>query len=151
DDLMALLRLDHAIAAEPRGPVATGSLLEELAEQYRRDPRAAGWTFTVEATAAAAATSPVINRHRWEEMLRNLIDNALVQPAAERHIVLGARLEKGVLVTSVRDAGPGISAENQGKIFRRFFTQRPPGVAPGTGLGLSIVQSVAQAHGARVD
>ena len=151
DDLMALLRLDHAIAAEPREPVATGQLLEELAEQYRRDPRAAGWTFAVEVTPAAAAAAPVINRRRWEEMLRNLIDNALVQPAAERRIVLGARVDKEVLVTSVRDSGPGISAENQGKIFRRFFTQRPAGVAPGTGLGLSIVQSVAQAHGARVE
>jgi len=151
DDLMALLRLDHAIAAEPREPVAPGALLEELAGAYRRDPRAAGWTFAVEVTPAAAVTAPVINRRRWEEMLRNLIDNALVQPAADRRIVLGAAVEKGALVVSVRDAGPGISAENQGKIFRRFFTQRPPGVAPGTGLGLSIVESVAHAHGARVE
>ena len=54
-------------------------------------------------------------------------------------------------MTSVRDAGPGISAENQKKIFRRFFTQRPAGVPPGTGLGLSIVESVAVAHGGRVE
>jgi two-component system sensor histidine kinase SenX3 len=84
-------------------------------------------------------------------MLRNLVDNALVQPATDRRIVLGARLDKRWLVTSVRDAGPGISPENQGKIFRRFFTQRSPGAPPGTGLGLSIVESVARAHGARVD
>ena len=76
------------------------------------------------------------------------VDNALVQPATDRRIVLGARVDKRWLMTSVRDAGPGISPENQGKIFRRFFTQRPPGVPPGTGLGLSIVESVARAHGA---
>jgi signal transduction histidine kinase len=74
-----------------------------------------------------------------------------VQPAGERRIELGARIEKDTLVTSVRDAGPGISPDNQRMIFRRFFTQRPPGVAPGTGLGLSIVESVAHAHGARVE
>jgi signal transduction histidine kinase len=151
DDLMALLRLDHAIAAEPREPAATEALLEELADEYRRDPRAAGWTFAVEVAPEAAAAAPVINRRRWQEMPRNLIDNALVQPAAERRIVLGAGVEKGALVTCVRDAGPGISVENQRRIFRRFFTRRPPGVAPGTGLGLSIVESVAQAHGARVE
>ncbi|HEY7371647.1 MAG TPA: HAMP domain-containing sensor histidine kinase [Polyangia bacterium] len=151
DDLMGLLRLEHAIEAEPREPVAMGAFLEELAGEYRRDARAAGWTFAVDATPAAAAAAPVINRRRWQEMLRNLIDNALVQPAAERRIELFARIEKDTLVTSVRDAGPGISADNQGKIFRRFFTQRPPGAAPGTGLGLSIVESVAHAHGARVE
>jgi two-component system, OmpR family, sensor histidine kinase ChvG len=151
DDLMGLLRLEEAIAAEAREPAAMGALLEELAEEYRRDPKASGWTFLVEVTPPAAAAAPVINRRRWQEMLRNLVDNALVQPAAERRLVLGARLDKRWLVTSVRDGGPGISPENQRKIFRRFFTQRPPGAPPGTGLGLSIVESVARAHGARVE
>jgi two-component system sensor histidine kinase ChvG len=151
DDLMGFLRLEHAIAAEAREATAIGPLLEELAEEYRRDPKAAGWTFAVEATPEAAAAAPVINGRRWQEMLRNLVDNALVQPAAERRIVLGARVDKRWLVTSVRDGGPGISPENQSKIFRRFFTQRPAGTPPGTGLGLSIVESVARAHGARVE
>jgi signal transduction histidine kinase len=151
DDLMALLRLDHAIAAEAREPTAMGAFLEALADEYRRDPRAAGWTFAVEVAPPAAAVEPVVNRRRWQEMVRNLIDNALVQPAADKRIVLGAGVQEGRLVTFVKDAGPGISVENQGKIFRRFFTQRPPGVAPGTGLGLSIVESVAHAHGARVE
>jgi two-component system sensor histidine kinase ChvG len=150
DDLMGLLRLDHAIAAEAREPTEMGSFVEALADEYRRDPRAVDWTFAVEVTPEAARTAPVINRARWREMLRNLVDNALVQPATDRRIVLGARVEKGALVTSVRDAGPGISPENQSKIFRRFFTQRPPGAPPGTGLGLSIVESVARAHGAKV-
>jgi len=151
DDLMALLRLEHAIAAEAREATPAGAFLEELAGEYRRDPRAAGWTFDVDATADAAAAAPIVNRRRWQEMLRNLIDNALVHPAADKRIVLGARVDRATLVTFVRDAGPGISAENQTKIFRRFFTQRPPGVAPGTGLGLSIVESVAHAHGGRVE
>ena len=150
DDLMGLLRLDHAIAAEAREATEMGPFVEALADEYRRDPRAAGWTFAVEVTPEAARTAPVINRARWREMLRNLVDNALVQPATDRRIVLGARVEKGALVTSVRDTGPGISPENQNKIFRRFFTQRPPGMPPGTGLGLSIVESVARAHGAKV-
>jgi two-component system sensor histidine kinase ChvG len=151
DDLMGLLRLDHAIAAEAREPTEMGPFVEALADEYRRDARAAGWTFAVEVTPEAARTAPVINRDRWREMLRNLVDNALVQPAADRRIVLGATLEKGALLTVVKDAGPGISPENQKKIFRRFFTQRPAGVPPGTGLGLSIVESVARAHGAKVE
>jgi two-component system sensor histidine kinase ChvG len=151
DDLMALLRLEEAIVAEAREPVPYGAFLADVAGEYRRDPRAAGFTFTVDAAPEAAARAPLLNRRRWQELVRNLVDNALVQPAADRRIVLGARVERGALVTSVRDFGPGISPENQRRIFRRFFTQRPPGVAPGTGLGLSIVESVAHAHGGRVE
>jgi len=158
DDLMALLRLDHAIAAEAREATPMAPFLEALADEYRRDPRAQGWTFAVDVTPEAAAAAPVINRRRWQEMLRNLVDNALVQPAADRRIVLGARLELRPgpsggrrLVISVQDTGPGISPDNQRQIFRRFFTQRPAGVPPGTGLGLSIVDSVARAHGAKIE
>ena len=99
DDLMALLKLEHAIAAEAREPTAMGAFLETLADEYRRDPRASGWTFIVDVTPEAAAAAPVINRRRWQEMLRNLVDNALVQPATDRRIVLGARLDKRWLVT----------------------------------------------------
>ena len=151
DDLMALLRLEHAIdGGAARADRDRAPLLEALADEYRRDPRAAGWTFAVEATPEAAAALPVVNR-------APLAGDA-AQPDRQRagaardrsaHRPGRARWRKRWLVTSVRDAGPGISAENQGKIFRRFFTQRPPGVPPGTGLGLSIVESVAHAHGAR--
>jgi signal transduction histidine kinase len=151
DDLLALLRLEQAVAGEAREATPYGPFLAALADEYRRDPRAGGWTFAVDATPAAAGAAPALNHRRWAEMLRNLVDNALVQPAAMPRIVIGARVEGGELVTFVRDHGPGISPENRERIFRRFFTQRPPGAPPGTGLGLSIVETVAHAHAARVE
>jgi two-component system sensor histidine kinase ChvG len=151
DELLALLRLEQAVPGEAREATPYGPFLEALADEYRRDPRAGGWTFAVDVTPAAAACAPPLNRQRWTEMLRNLVDNALVQPSAVRRIDVGARVQDGDLVTFVRDHGPGISPENRARIFRRFFTQRPPGAPPGTGLGLSIVETVAYAHGARVD
>ena len=73
-----------------------GPFLEALADEYRRDPRAAGWTFARRGHARRPRRPRrVINRRRWQEMLRNLIDNALVQPAADRRIVLGARVRRG--------------------------------------------------------
>jgi signal transduction histidine kinase len=154
DDLLALTRLEDAVPREPREPVHYGPFLESLAAEYAADPRAAGWTVAVAVEPSAAAVEPLLNRRRWAELLRNLIDNALVLPVAEpndRRITLGARLEPGALATTVTDHGPGISAENQARIFDRFFTQRPAGAPPGTGLGLSIVQAIAEAHGARVE
>jgi two-component system, OmpR family, sensor histidine kinase ChvG len=151
DELLRLLRLEQALPDEAREPVAIGPFLRGLAEEYGRDPRAAGWTFDVEVAPEVEARAPSLNRPRLTELLRNLVENALVQPASERRIVLCAALEKRELVLGVRDHGPGISPENQTRVFERFFTQRPDGTPPGTGLGLSIVDSVARAHGGRVE
>jgi two-component system sensor histidine kinase ChvG len=151
DDLLRLLRLEQALPDEPREPVPVGPFLRELAGEYARDPRGAGWRFDVEIAPEAEALAPPLVRARFTELVRNLVENALVQPASEKRLVLAARVAERELVVSVRDQGPGISAENQARIFERFFTQRPEGTAPGTGLGLSIVDSVARAHGGRVE
>ena len=139
------------MAHEARTPVAVRDLLLALADEYRRDPRHAGWSFDVAVDASAEAIATPLDRARAMEMLRNLADNALVQPAGERRLIFGLRRVGGDLVISVRDHGPGISRENQARIFGRFFTQRPAGAPEGTGLGLSIVDSVARAHGGRVE
>jgi signal transduction histidine kinase len=49
----------------------------------------------------------------------------------------------------VTDRGPGIPAARRAKVFERFYTT--DGDSGGTGLGLAIVDSVARAHGGRVD
>jgi len=151
DELLRLLRMEDAMAHEARTPVDLASLLRTLADEYARDPAWSGWRFEAQVADDARALAPLLDEARVAEMLRNLIDNALVQPATDRRVVLGLRRTAGELVVSVRDQGPGISRENQARIFRRFFTQRPAGAPAGTGLGLSIVDSVARAHGGRVD
>jgi signal transduction histidine kinase len=148
DELLALLRLEQAVPGEAREPVDYPAFLDELLGDYRDDPRWAGWRFTVVVDPDLPA--PSLNRARWAELLRNLIDNALVQPASPQEVEVSARRRDGAIVTSVRDHGPGISPENQKRIFQRFFTDRPAGAPPGTGLGLSVVQTIARAHGAQV-
>jgi two-component system OmpR family sensor kinase len=149
DDLLSLLRLEQSMGSEARTAVTYRAFLERIADEYRRNPAFAEWRFVVDADDDLG--SPVLNERRWAEMLRNLIDNALVQSATIKEIVIAARHTSDSLVTTVRDHGPGISPENQKRIFQRFFTERPPGTTPGTGLGLSIVDSVARAHGGRVE
>jgi len=53
---------------------------------------------------------------------------------------------------SVHDTGPGMSPEEQERVFDRFFrgSLAESGHIPGTGLGLSIAQEIMQAHGGRV-
>ncbi|HEX2657055.1 MAG TPA: HAMP domain-containing sensor histidine kinase, partial [Polyangia bacterium] len=153
DELLALLRLEQAVPDEAQEPTPYAAFLTELLADYRRDPRWADWTFTLAIAEedAAALGSPPLNRRRFAELLRNLIENALVQPAARREIVVAARRAGGELVTSVRDFGPGIAPENRERVFQRFFSARPAGAPPGSGLGLSVARAIASAHGGRVE
>jgi len=57
-------------------------------------------------------------------------------------IEIEAYQQSDYLIIAVRDNGPGLSAEEQEKIFEPFFTQREGG----TGLGLAVAQSIVQAH-----
>jgi len=83
-----------------------------------------------------------------ESIVTNLVDNAL-RYRRENPVDVKFRMpEEGLVSLSVQDDGPGISADNQAKLFERFFTtERDRG---GTGLGLSIVEAVATSRGGEV-
>ena len=107
-----------------RSPTSTGAI-----------PRASGWTFTVDVTPEAAAAAPVINRRRWQEMLRNLVDNALVQPATERRIVLGARLRQALAGHVRPRRGPRHLAREPGQDLPPLLHAAPAGRAARDGTG----------------
>lgn len=82
-----------------------------------------------------------------EAIVGNLLDNAL-RYRRHRPVELTLELEGETLHIRVEDDGPGISADNQRRLFERFFTtERDRG---GTGLGLPIVLATAENHGGRV-
>ena len=142
--LVAEVRLETSLADAPRDALVLGPWMDALLDTYRTDPRYAGWAFELEISGEVGTVQVVAEA--WARLLRNLLDNALVQPASERRVrVVVARSTEG-LVTDVIDFGPGVSEGNRDKVFRRFFTARPAGVTAGMGLGLSVVQSVALAH-----
>jgi len=79
--------------------------------------------------------------------IRQLLDNALKYTSAETAVEIGAQVEDGVLSVQVTDYGKGIPAEEQLRIFDRFY--RSPSVKrqiPGSGLGLSIAHGIVRAH-----
>jgi two-component system sensor histidine kinase ChvG len=148
DALLALLRLEVSLPDERRERLDYAALLDELLGEYRRDPRWAD--FALSATVAPDARVITVVPRRWAELLRNLVDNALVQPSERRAVIVEVTRADDRVVTRVRDFGGGVSAGNRENIFRRFYSQRPDGAQPGTGLGLSIVQAIAAAHGGQV-
>ena len=84
--------------------------------------------------------------------LRNLIDNAIRYSPENTKVGVGVRSKDGLIAVSVTDQGEGMTPEDQGRVFERFYRvdaarSRHTG---GTGLGLSIVKHVASNHGGEV-
>ncbi|HKO49048.1 MAG TPA: hybrid sensor histidine kinase/response regulator, partial [Polyangiaceae bacterium] len=88
------------------------------------------------------------DRYMLEQVLSNLLVNAY-QAATDAHKpgrvqISGERVEDRVIIT-VKDDGPGMSAETRARLFEPFYTTRPLG--KGTGLGLAVSAGLTQAMG----
>jgi two-component system, OmpR family, phosphate regulon sensor histidine kinase PhoR len=90
---------------------------------------------------------------RLQEVLYNLVENAVKYSRENGEIRLQAERSGSEIVISVGDDGIGISKDDLPRIFERFYRadkarSRELG---GTGLGLAIVKHIAQLHGGRVE
>ncbi|MFC1736876.1 sensor histidine kinase [Candidatus Hydrogenedentota bacterium] len=89
-----------------------------------------------------------VNRGRIEQVMTNLLDNAIKFTPPGGEVEVRILRENGHVVTVVEDTGPGINENDIGKIFERFYTgsRGSHGSIEGTGLGLAIVRSIIAAH-----
>jgi len=101
-----------------------------------------------------AATTLVMGEgDRLAQVVRNLVDNA-VSFSPDQGLVVVTVVHAGERVLlRVDDAGPGITFDNREDIFRRFYTERPPGEEFGrhSGLGLAIVRAIVEAHDGSIE
>jgi len=91
------------------------------------------------------------DRRRVDQILTNLIGNALKFTPAGGNVELAAWFDGPVAVLAVRDDGMGIATDDQGRIFERFFRMASHERVNGTGLGLPIARELAQAMGGELD
>ena len=85
----------------------------------------------------------------FEQVLINLLNNAVEAMADGGELHLASHAEAGQVVISLRDTGEGIEAEDLGSIFDPFFTTKNFG--EGTGLGLSISYGIVQKMGGSIE
>jgi PAS domain S-box-containing protein len=80
-------------------------------------------------------------------LLLNAFDAMKEYPAAERQVQLSVEHnDTGLIQTTVRDRGPGLSSDRLDKIFEPFYTTKGEGL----GMGLSICRSIVKAHGGQL-
>jgi PAS domain S-box-containing protein len=129
-------------------PLDLAALIESVARRFRiRAP-------TVQITLDLPPNLPTVmaDRERIEEVLQNLLDNAMKYSPRQRVVTVACSATGDEVITSVSDAGMGISLRDQEHIFDRFerTSDRATQALPGAGLGLYISRAIVEAHGGRI-
>lgn len=95
-------------------------------------------------TDSVGSQEVVADKEKIARVVFNLLSNALKYTPAGGDIFVSLKDENGKFRLDVRDTGKGISQEEAGKIFERFFQAK--GAASGTGIGLALVKSFVELH-----
>jgi signal transduction histidine kinase len=94
-----------------------------------------------------------IDFHRISQVLRNLLENAVVHTTEGDSIAVAARQQGKWVEVSVVDTGEGIPAEDLPNIFERFYRvdKSRSRATGGSGLGLTIAKRLVEAHGGKIE
>jgi signal transduction histidine kinase len=106
----------------------------------------------LKADVIASVSNVQGDEDRLEQVLINLIDNAIKYTPANGEITVRCAEEDGFIKVSVADTGAGIPAEDLERVFERFYrvdTDRSTAKG-GRGLGLSISKHIVEAHGGAI-
>jgi two-component system sensor histidine kinase KdpD len=84
-----------------------------------------------------------------EQVLINLLDNAIKYTGSESPLELSAFVSDGVVTVQLADRGPGLDPGDEERVFEKFH-RGASGPRQGAGLGLAICRGIIDAHGGRI-
>ncbi len=149
EDLTDLSLIETGAVLLEKRPVDAAEVVREVLEQLA--PLAAARQVGLR-TELPAPFLVHADRRRLEQMLSNLVDNAIKFNRPEGSVTVRGTHERSGTTIEVADTGVGIPADSLEKVFQRFYQiQRSRSrELGGTGLGLSIVKHLMRLHGGRV-
>ncbi|MCM0081597.1 ATP-binding protein [Geomonas sp. Red32] len=149
-DLLALSELESGeVNLQPQTVQLEGAIRNALLLVEQRGEEKG---VTLEFAGVSGTGSVTVDRGRLDQVLINLLDNAIKYSSTGDKVAVSAADEGKMVRVSVKDEGIGIPAKDLPRLFERFYRvdaarSRDCG---GTGLGLSIVKHIVQAHGGSV-
>jgi two-component system phosphate regulon sensor histidine kinase PhoR len=149
EDLLAISELETGRVKLNLQTVVFAPAVAKVLEDFKSRAAAKSVTLVNQAPDLPVRADP----DRLDQMLGNLVDNAIKYGRTSGTVTVGARpTDSGQVEVSVQDDGPGIPSDALERVFERFYRvdkarSREQG---GTGLGLAIVKHLVQSHGGRV-
>ncbi len=146
NNILDMARLDTGAITLKRDwcPVEeiVGSVLTRLAARLAARP--------VEVRVARGIPLVKLDAVMIEQVLVNLIENALKYTPAGSPLELGAEATASTVTIWVADRGPGIAAGQEERLFEKFYRAAAERAQSGVGLGLAICRAVVDAHGGSI-
>lgn len=143
-----LSRIESGEAPLQRSPVNLTEVVARAVERLKPQSERAG--LQVEAQVASGLPLVSADGGRIEQVLVNLIHNAIKFTPPGGRVTVSAIAEGDSLAVAVSDTGVGIPEDDLPRVFERFYKADRARAGGGTGLGLAIARHVVEAHGGRI-
>lgn len=144
--LVKTSRLETGILTLHPQPGEISAVVERAAAQYAPKASEKGVVLTAGQRSGTAVFDP-----KWtEEALCNLLDNAVKYTPSGGTVAVEVRNYELFAAVRVTDTGPGISEEEQARIFGRFYRTPNTWQAEGVGIGLYLTRQIAEKQGGYV-
>jgi two-component system sensor histidine kinase/response regulator len=143
-EFLANTSADYGFVVKP-GKVELGEIVKNVITQYEETARRK--MLVIKTDFPESETTVLADATALDQVLDNLVSNAMKFSQPRKEIYISIRALESHAECVVRDQGPGFSAEDKARMFRRYgrLSARPTGGEPSTGLGLSIVLKLVQA------
>ncbi|RAL21732.1 hypothetical protein DL240_12830 [Lujinxingia litoralis] len=147
DALLDMSRIETGRLKLMRKPTLMTALLTRIAEPWLTGHE----SHRIRVHNAAEPIFAVVDPDRIEQVISNLIDNALKHGRAEGKVTVSLCTRGSHVIVSVRDQGEGMAKEDLEHIFERFYSGASSRSAKSMGLGLYITRQIVEEHGGTIE
>jgi two-component system phosphate regulon sensor histidine kinase PhoR len=147
-ELGELSRIESGEALLQKKPFDMAETMEQATSRLKAQADRAGLSLNI--AIPSPLPQALADRDKVEQVLVNLIHNAIKFTPPGGKIDISAKAEGNSILVSVADTGVGIPADDLPRIFERFYKVDRARTGSGIGLGLAIAKHIVEAHGGRI-
>ena len=125
-----------------------GEAIQSILKTYLSNPK----NHSFKVSLPKKSQQLIVDKEKMAQALENLVSNAVKYSPAGAEIKVSGEVRKGWYDIIIEDEGIGMTAEQLGHIYDKFYRADSSNTAvEGTGLGMSIVKAILDAHGGKID